>query len=66
VQEEFDMEQIDNNPNDIPIEQIQEILRAIRMIRYGSVEITIHASRIVQIERTEKLRFEGKKSVPSE
>ncbi len=30
---------------------------AIRNIRYGSVEITIHDSRVVQIERKEKRRF---------
>jgi hypothetical protein len=35
-----------------------EVLRAIRNIRYGSVEITIHDSRVVQIERKEKRRFE--------
>jgi hypothetical protein len=35
-----------------------EIIRAIRNIRYGSVEITIHDSRVVQIERKEKRRFE--------
>jgi hypothetical protein len=34
-----------------------EVLRAIRNIRYGSVEITIHDSRVVQIERKEKRRF---------
>jgi len=36
-----------------------EVLRAIRNIRYGSVEITIHDSRVVQIERKEKRRFEA-------
>jgi hypothetical protein len=36
-----------------------EIIRAIRNIRYGSVEITIHDSRVVQIERKEKRRFEA-------
>ena len=35
-----------------------EVIRAIRNIRYGSVEITIHDSRVVQIERKEKRRFE--------
>jgi hypothetical protein len=35
------------------------ILEAVRAIRYGSVEITIHDSRVVQIERTEKLRVNG-------
>ncbi|HZD12004.1 MAG TPA: YezD family protein [Candidatus Binatus sp.] len=34
------------------------ILRAIRQIRYGSVEIIIHDSRIVQIERKEKIRMD--------
>ena len=34
----------------------REILRAVREIRYGSVEITVHDARIVQIERREKVR----------
>ena len=38
-----------------------EVIRAIRNIRYGSVEITIHDSRVVQIERKEKRRFETAK-----
>ena len=33
------------------------ILLALREIRYGSVEIIIHDSRIVQIERKEKIRM---------
>ncbi|HEY3346266.1 MAG TPA: YezD family protein [Nitrospirota bacterium] len=36
------------------------ILRAVRGLRYGSVEITIHDSRVVQVERREKVRFEKK------
>ncbi|MFY9269866.1 MAG: YezD family protein [Candidatus Manganitrophaceae bacterium] len=36
----------------------REILRAIREVRYGTVEITIHDSKVVQIARTEKLRLE--------
>lgn len=38
----------------------QQILKAIREIRYGSVEIVIHDSRVVQIERKEKIRVEEK------
>jgi hypothetical protein len=38
------------------------ILRAIREIRYGSVEIIIHDSRIVQIERKEKIRMDSNPS----
>ena len=36
----------------------QKILRALQDIRYGSVEITIHDSHIVMIERKEKIRFD--------
>ena len=35
----------------------QEILNAIRRIDYGSVEIVVHNSRVVQIECREKIRF---------
>ncbi len=34
-----------------------EILRSIKNVRFGSVEITIHDSRVVQIERKEKVRL---------
>jgi hypothetical protein len=34
-----------------------EIVRSIKNVRFGSVEITIHDSRVVQIERKEKVRF---------
>lgn len=34
-----------------------EVLDAIRGIRYGSVEIIIHDSRVVEIEKREKLRI---------
>ncbi|MGH8658968.1 MAG: YezD family protein [Gammaproteobacteria bacterium] len=37
---------------------VQQVLRALRGIRYGSVELVVHDGRVVQIERKEKLRFE--------
>ena len=37
--------------------QIAEIVQG---IRFGSVEIVIHESKIVQIERKEKFRFDSK------
>lgn len=40
----------------------QEILRAINGIRYGSMEIIIHDSKVVQIERKEKVRFDKDRS----
>ncbi|MFH1768836.1 MAG: YezD family protein [Candidatus Omnitrophota bacterium] len=36
---------------------LEEIAEAIQEINYGEVVITIHNSRIVQIERKEKRRF---------
>ncbi|MDQ3775521.1 MAG: YezD family protein [Pseudomonadota bacterium] len=37
---------------------IESLLDVVRQLRFGSVEITVHDGRIVQIERKEKLRFE--------
>ena len=34
------------------------ILSAIRGLQFGSVEITIHDANIVQVEKSEKKRFE--------
>jgi hypothetical protein len=38
------------------LERIRESLAG---IRYGSVQIVIHDGKVVQIERTEKKRFDG-------
>ena len=35
-----------------------DILRAIRAVRFGSVEVIVHDSQVVQIERKEKVRFD--------
>lgn len=39
----------------------QQIAKVLSGIRYGSVEIIIHESKVVQIERKEKIRFEEKR-----
>ena len=36
----------------------RRILEAVRSLDYGSVEVIVHDSRIVQIERREKVRFD--------
>ena len=36
----------------------RQILRVIKEVRYGSVEIIIHDSKVVQIERKEKIRLD--------
>jgi len=43
----------DDNPR---IEQT--ILQALKDLRFGSVEIIVHDSKVVQIERREKVRVE--------
>jgi hypothetical protein len=36
----------------------RQILSALQGIRYGSIEIIVHDSKVVQIERKEKMRIE--------
>ncbi len=41
------------------------ILQSIQDVKYGSIEILIHDSRIVQIEKSEKFRFDNPKTKTS-
>lgn len=41
-----------------PSAQELDVLQAIRETRFGTVEVTVHQSRIVQITRSEKVRYE--------
>jgi hypothetical protein len=36
-----------------------DVLRAIRDLRFGAVEVTVHDGRIVQVETREKVRFDA-------
>ena len=38
----------------------RHILTTLRNIRFGALEIVIHDSRVVQIEKSEKTRFDAK------
>ena len=33
------------------------LLEAVKSLQYGSVEVTVHYSRVVQVECTRKIRF---------
>jgi hypothetical protein len=44
----------DAHRNQADVEAV--VLEYIRSLRFGSVEITVHNARIVQVERREKLR----------
>jgi len=49
----------DQNHNHAPNDEIlHKIASAIRGVRYGAIEIVIQDSRVVQIERKEKFRFD--------
>jgi len=43
---------------DSPDEILRRIANAISGVRFGSVEVVIQDSRVVQIERKEKFRFD--------
>lgn len=49
-----------NQPQSEPLQAAPEaeVLRAIRDTAYGTVEVVVHQSRIVQITRSEKVRFD--------
>ena len=63
-EQSFAPNQISLNRDERTMQQlISEILSALNKLRYGSVEITVHNSKIVQIERKEKLRFDKERSI---
>jgi hypothetical protein len=43
-----------------PSEAEAHILRQLRSLRFGAIEIQVHDARIVQIERRERLRFDDR------
>lgn len=38
----------------------EEIYKAIKSIRFGNVQITIQDSKVIQIDKTEKIRLDSK------
>lgn len=60
------MEQTKNNKKISCEKNIKQVLSIIedllRNIKYGYIQITIQDSRVVQIDKTEKLRLDGKNS----
>jgi len=48
----------DDGVDDALKQVMREIVRAVRSVRYGSVEVVIQNSRVVQIERKEKFRLD--------
>lgn len=42
----------------------RELIRLVRTLRFGSVEIQVHDGRIVQLERRERQRFDKPSTIP--
>jgi hypothetical protein len=38
---------------------LKELTAAVNTLKYGHIQITVHNSRIVQIDKTEKFRFDA-------
>ncbi len=45
---------------------LREIQSALRDLRFGAVEITVHNAQVVQIERKEKFRLQNRAPNPAE
>ena len=43
--------------DDRAVQLAESVLEALRGLRFGSVEIVVHEARVVQIVRTERVRF---------
>lgn len=43
-------------PMDLDQALLQQIARAVNSLRYGTVQITIHNARVVQIDKLERVR----------
>jgi len=43
--------------SDIPPELVEQLRAALRGLRFGSIELTVHEGAVVQIERREKVRI---------
>jgi hypothetical protein len=47
--------------SDVEQELFTEIVHALRSIRYGSIVLTVHEGRLVEIQKTERIRSAGMK-----
>ena len=54
AKKENGMKQQRNEAVQMPVETLQQMLQG---LRYGTLELTVHDGRVVQIERREKLRL---------
>ncbi len=48
---------VERNNDSIPYNLTEIILKQLQNLRFGSIEIVVHDSKVVQIEKKEKTRF---------
>jgi hypothetical protein len=48
-----------SNPSDLPPDWLDWVSRQVAAIRYGFVQIVVHEGRVVQVEKTERLRTDS-------
>jgi hypothetical protein len=46
-----------NNPPDLSQNWLEVVRRHVESLRFGTVEIIVHDSRVTQVDKTERLRF---------
>jgi hypothetical protein len=46
------------NQSEYVNEVLKRVSRALNGVKYGTITITVHNSRVVQIERSEKIRYD--------
>jgi hypothetical protein len=47
-----------DNQSDYVNEVLKRISRALSGVKYGSITVTVHNGRVVQIEKSEKVRYD--------
>jgi hypothetical protein len=57
--------QMENKNGEFSVEELtllRKVIHALRSLRYGSVNLTVHDGRLVEIQKIERIRMGGSKS----
>ena len=53
-----------NSENKVNADWLEVVQKQVTALRFGVVQITVHEGRVVQVETTERLRFEKNQNDP--
>jgi hypothetical protein len=48
---------LENDLSATEVELLREVIRSLRSVRYGSVNLTVHDGRLVEIQKLERIRM---------